>query len=209
MHDPHITFLIHVFMAFFAIMNPIANSGIFLSLTDGMNDKSRMSVALKSCLMTFIIVSIFILVGGEILDVFGITVDAFRIAGGIIIFFIGYHMLQGNSSPIHRMSAESEQQSAARQDVAFSPLAMPILGGPGAITVAMGFAADATPLQTAGIIFVFAAMCLLTAVSFIFSEKLSRYIGENGFNILTRATGLILAVIGVQMGFDGAKSLLG
>ena len=203
-----VTFLVHVFAAFFAIMNPVANSSIFISLTKEMDSGKRRMVAIKSCLITFIIISVFIVGGETILKMFGITVDAFRIAGGIIIFFIGYNMLQGRNSPIHTLNDKQMDEEKNAEQIAFSPLAMPILAGPGAIAVAIGFAADANAVRVIGIMTVFGLMCVITALSFMLSDRLVKLVGENGISILTRSTGLILAVIAVQMGFDGVHGLM-
>ena len=139
---------ITVFMGFFAIMNPIANTPIFLGLT-GDNDRETVkSIAFRSVFIAFIIVSTFAISGKLIFDLFGITLYALRITGGILVFLIGFHMLQGEST--HSKAKEkvnSDAQQDAALSIAVSPLAMPILAGPGTIATAMNFAAPRASMK--------------------------------------------------------------
>ena len=98
------------FMAFFAIMNPISSLPVYLSLTDGDDRKMARAVARKGLIIAFIIVLVFAFAGRFIFEMFGITLPALRIAGGILVFLIGFHMVQGNRSPMHRTPASAEPQ---------------------------------------------------------------------------------------------------
>jgi multiple antibiotic resistance protein len=120
-----------VLMAFFAIMNPIANAPLFIGLTDGLDVGTRRSVAARGVLLAFAIVAVFTLLGREIFAAFGITLPAFRIAGGIIVGLVGYHLLQGRESSLHTPTSEDVAQSRdAALGIAITPLALPILAGP-------------------------------------------------------------------------------
>jgi multiple antibiotic resistance protein len=120
-----------VFMGFFAIMNPIANTPVFLGLTSDDDAATRRAVARRALVLTFVIIAVFCVAGRLIFELFGITLIAFRIAGGLLVFLIGFHMLQGEHSSIHKPSAEDQQASRkARLSVAVSPLAVPLLAGP-------------------------------------------------------------------------------
>ena len=115
-------FAAKVFMAFFAIMNPIANTPIFISLTEGDDDATRKKVARHSLVLTFLIIAIVSVCGKLIFEMFGITLPAFQITGGIVIFLIGLHMLQGASSEVHKPSDDDVQASReAKLAVAVSP----------------------------------------------------------------------------------------
>ena len=195
---------ITVFMGFFAIMNPIANVPIFLGLTGDDDSQTAASVALRSLLLAFLIVTLFAVAGKIIFALFGLTLPAFRITGGLIVFFIGYHMLQGSPSRIHHPNEVDKQTSRkAALSVAVSPLAMPILAGPGTIATAMSFSAVGGLLNVMVTIFAFAILCVITYVFFVFGEKFVAYIGSSALGAITRMMGLVLAVIGTQMVIAG------
>ncbi len=191
-----------VFMAFFAIMNPIANTTIFAGLTGNMEKSEQAKIAIKSLTITFVIILLFSVLGKLIFHLFGITLPALRIAGGILVFLVGYHMLQGKNSKLH--TAQESNDS----DVAVSPLAVPLLAGPGTIATAMNYSAAGGWGEISVTIFVFAGLCIITFFCFIFSSKILSIIGESGLGIVTRLMGLILAVIGVQMVIVGVKSAI-
>lgn len=191
-----------VFMAFFAIMNPIANTTVFAGLTGSMGKAKQMKVAIKSLTITFVIIVLFSILGKSIFHLFGITLPALRITGGILVFLVGYHMLQGKSSKLH--TAEDNNDS----DVAVSPLAVPLLAGPGTIATAMNYSSAGGWGEIIITISAFAVLCLITFVCFIFSSKIISAIGESGLGIVTRLMGLILAVIGVEMLIGGVTDVI-
>ncbi len=200
--------LIHattVFMGFFAIMNPIANVPIFLGLTSGDDEKTTAAVALRSLLLAFLIVAVFSVAGKVIFELFGISLPAFRITGGLIVFLIGFHMLQGHSSSIHQSDEDTQKHREVALSVAISPLAMPILAGPGTIATAMNFSARGGLVDMVVTIAMFAVLCVITYVFFVFGEKFVTFIGNSALGAITRMMGLILAVIGTQMVIEGLK----
>ncbi|HHE31743.1 MAG TPA: MarC family protein [Chlorobaculum parvum] len=202
-----------VFMGFFAIMNPIANVPIFLSLTSGDDKKTTATVASRALLLSFLIVSVFSVAGKIIFDLFGITLPAFQITGGLLVFLIGFHMLQGDHSSVQHPSDKDKKKSLeAALSVTVSPLAMPILAGPGTIATAMNFSTGENFMDMAVTIVVFGVLCLITYVLFVSGEKFVTYIGASALGVITRMMGLILAVIGSQMvitGVHGAFNLAG
>ncbi len=189
--------MITVFLGYFAIMNPIANTGAFIGLTSGMDQSERMAIARRALLMSFGIVLTFALLGKALFHLFGISMPALRITGGLLVFQVGYQMLQGKTSKIQNSDDESDV------DISISPLAMPVLAGPGTIATTMNFAAKAGNLEIAITIAMFALLCLITFVFFRYSEKTVELLGRRGLKIVTRLMGLILAVIGVQMFLHG------
>jgi len=193
-----------VFMGFFAIMNPIVNIPIFISLTSGDDEKTKATVAFRSLMLAFLIVALFSLAGKLIFESFGITMSAFRITGGLIVFLIGFHMLQGKQSNVQHPSDEDKQTSReVALSVAVSPLGMPILAGPGTIATAMNFSASGGFSAVIVTIVAFAILCAITYVMFLFGEKLVSYLGTSALNVITRMMGLILGVIGTQMVIEG------
>ncbi len=192
-----------VFMGFFAIMNPIANIPIFLSLTHEEDKQTKRAIASKSLILAFLIVVVFSFTGKVIFELFGITLPAFRITGGLLVFLIGFHMLQGDFSRVNHPSEKDERESkAATLSVSVSPLAIPILAGPGTITTAMNFSADGF-VNMGVTISMFAILCAITYLCFVFGEKFVAFIGASALGAITRMMGLILAVIGTQMVLDG------
>lgn len=195
---------ITVFMGFFAIMNPVANVPIFLGLTSDDDKQTAASVAFRSVFLAFVIVVLFAIAGKLIFELFGLTLPAFRITGGLIVFMIGFHMLQGNPSTIHHSQDDKAESSRKSQlSVAVSPLAVPILAGPGTIATAMSFSAGGGMINVSITIAAFAVLCAVTYAFFVFGAKFVTYIGVSALGAITRMMGLILAVIGTQMVIAG------
>ncbi|KZZ42624.1 hypothetical protein A3758_13170 [Oleiphilus sp. HI0118] len=185
-----------VFMAFFAIMNPIANTTVFASLSENLNYDERRKLAAKGILIAFVTIVAFALIGQYLFQLFGISLPAFRIAGGVLIFIIGYHMLNGKESKFH--SADTVEHP----DLSVSPLAVPILAGPGTIATAMNYSMGSwhETLITIGAFFI---LCLVTLCCFLLSTRILKRVGEAITGIITRLMGLILCVVGTQMLVDG------
>jgi multiple antibiotic resistance protein len=207
-HD-ELVYIGSVFMGFLAIMNPLANTPVFLALTADDDASTRKAVARKALLAAFLIVVVFSVAGRLIFDLFGITLPAFRITGGILVFGIGYSMLHGGASKSHSPTEPSEgADRESRLSVAISPLAVPILAGPGTIATAMSFVAHGSAVHVAITVASFAVLCLISYVFFVSGEELIRFLGANAIGAVTRMMGLILAVIGVQMFLDGATAVV-
>jgi multiple antibiotic resistance protein len=198
-----------VFMGFFAIMNPIANTPIFLGLTADDAPAIGKQVAMKAVITAFGLILVFCLLGKLIFSLFGITLPAFRITGGLLVALIGYNMLHGEQSKVHQSgSVDQNVSTEAELSVAVTPLAIPILAGPGTIATAMNFASTGGIDAMIVTIAAFAVLCLITYGFFIFGQRLVAFLGENGLGVITRIMGLILAVIGVQMLIDGVAGTI-
>jgi multiple antibiotic resistance protein len=198
-----------VFMGFFAIMNPIANVPVFLGLTRGDDRQTIKAVALRSVSLAFLIIAIFSVSGKLIFELFGITLPAFRITGGLLVLVIGFQMLQGSQSSTQQPSDKEKQKSQeAALSVAISPLAMPLLAGPGTIATAMNFSAQGGIVAMLTTIAACGVLCAITYVCFVFGNKFVALIGAGALGVITRMMGLILAVIGMQMVIDGIKGAI-
>lgn len=207
--DELVTHALSVLMAFFAIMNPIATTPVFIGLTAQDDSQTRRAIAGRSLTLAFVIVVSFCLVGRFIFDLFGITLPAFRITGGFLIFLIGFQMLQGEQSPVQTLKGRAENVSRdAALSIAVSPLAMPILAGPGTITTAMGYVADEGPIASGITVIAFGFLCFVTYICFISGERLIRFMGEEATRVITRMMGLITAIIGTQMVIDGIRGAI-
>ncbi|MGI9537432.1 MAG: MarC family protein [Desulfocapsaceae bacterium] len=196
------THLVTVFLGFFAIMNPIANTAVFAGLAGDRDKAEQFKIASKALIITFCIILSFSLLGKAIFHSFGITLPALRITGGILVFLVGYHMLNGSGSKLH--TADDSDGS----DIAVSPLAVPLLAGPGTIATAMNYSASGGVTGIVVTVAVFAVLCLITFLCFIFSAKILTVIGKSGLSIVTRLMGLILAVVGTQMLIAGVTEVV-
>lgn len=196
---------ITVFMGFFAMLNPIGNIPVFLGMVQDFDKKTQNKVALRATVTAFAIIAIFCVFGHIIFRVFGITVPAFQIAGGIIVFIIGFQMLNAKENPIHAQTAEEkEQMMKIAHDMAITPLGIPLLAGPGTISTAMNFVgAEKSITNVVVVILIFGVMCLITYVLFISSRVIAERVNPGMLKVVSRIMGLILAVIAVQMMING------
>ncbi|MBJ7553624.1 MarC family protein [Marinomonas spartinae] len=198
--NPLLEHALTVFMAFFAIMNPIANTVVFAGLTGHKSKSEQLKVAKKALLLTFLIILVFSVLGKALFHLFGITLPALRITGGCLIFLVGYQMLHGESSKLH---SPEDNDDSNESDEAVSPLAVPLLAGPGTIATAMNYSATGGWQEIVITVSVFLALCFITFFCFIFSSKILSLVSQSGLTMITRLMGLILAVIGVQMLITG------
>lgn len=192
------------FTAFFAIMNPFANLPMFVSLTADSSRKEVNAIARLAFIVATVIVALFALLGNYIFSIFGINLSALRIMGGIILGLIGYHMIQGNVSPIQHDPKQSVKDSinSNNTDVAISPLAMPVLAGPGTIATTMNLSSSTNPFI---VISAFVVLSVITYFIFIYGEQIMTKLGNNIMNVITKLMGLILATIGVRMLIMGVQ----
>lgn len=200
-----------IFMGFFAIMNPIANAPVFLGLTQKFDKKGKVSIATKASVIAFLIVFVFCILGGAIFDLFGISIDAFKVAGGLLVAIIGMNMLHGESSKVQKptaVSSESEDLKSSALDISISPLALPIMAGPGTIATAISYTAHKHIEHIVTVVIALLAVILLNFITFVLSERIVKFLGAAGIKVVTRLMGLILAVIGVQMLFNGVFALI-
>ncbi len=207
--DHLLVFSFNVLLGFFAIMNPIGNAPIFVGLVDGLTPDEQRSVARKSIITAFLIIAVFSIFGHLIFKVFGITLPAFQIAGGVLVYLVGYQLLQGKQSPIHHFQSGQDKPAVDPDDIAITPIAIPILAGPGTITTAINFTGSRTSyLHTGIVLFVFAVICIATYLAFVYSEKLISFIKPGIIKVITRLMGLIITVIAVQMIIEGVQNAI-
>jgi MarC family membrane protein len=198
--------LIRFFAALFAIMNPVGNIPIFLSVTEGRSAGERSRIALIAAIAVAAILIVCVLLGRQLLEAFGISVAGLRTAGGLIVLSIAFSLLQSKPSAIHHDASEQPDQ---QQSPAVYPLAMPLLAGPGAISTAIVFAHRADrPAAYAGLIGVIAAMAVLLYLGMRLAGPVSKIFGQAGMNIITRVMGIVLAAIAMEMISAGARVLL-
>lgn len=194
-------FALSTITAFFAIMNPIANIPIFMGLVEGETNEQKRRISRTATTTAFAIGVAFILFGTVIFNLFGLTIMAFKIAGGILIFYVGFGMLQSKKSDIHDTTNHGKDDDS----IAISPIAIPILAGPGTIVTAMNASSHATIPKMVIVIACFAAILLCNYIAFVNSERVVKYLGQNIIKVIGKIMGLILAIIGVNMAIEGVK----
>ena len=196
----------YAFMAFFAIMNPISNLPAYMALVADDSQKISRKIAFRSLLIAFVIVTVFIFSGDFIFKVFGITIVSFRIAGGILVAVIGYHMINGNHSPSYK-GMEQQAVNSDPMSVAISPLAMPLFAGPGTITTALSLANGGLRNQLITVV-AFALLCVITYLLLRSAKQIAGFLGKNLMKIITKMMGLLLFSIGIQMIIVSVQTLL-
>ncbi len=199
-------FFLKTLFAFFVIVDPVGGLPLFLSLTAEETESQRVVTALKACVAAFFVLAMFVFFGEKILQVFGISLGSFRVAGGALLFLISIQMLQ--AKPRKTKSTPLEQKEAMeKEDVALVPLAVPILAGPGAITTAIVLAGG-EPLSTKLTVVLAAGLAMFfTFVIFSQASRLSKILGQTGSNLLVRLMGLLLSVIAVEYMVAGIREL--
>jgi len=201
-------YAIYAFVTVFVVVDPIAMAPTFLAVTEDMPRHSRKDVAVRASLIAAGILTGAALIGAQLLGLLEISLPAFRIAGGLLLFWIAAEMVFGVRSRHEGEAAEQAMEERVRNVAAF-PLAIPLLAGPGAITATVLLAGQAgSDWMRIGIlvavVLVVATSCLLT---FLAAERISKFLGMTGNIVLSRLLGVLLAALAVQYVVDGIKSV--
>lgn len=199
-------FAIIAFTSLFTMMNPLGIIPVYISLTSYMNSKAAKKVAYKAVFTGFIILILFAVAGKFIFDLFAITIDSLRIVGGIIFFIAGYDMLQAR---LNRTKTSDDDHFEEVKDVAISPLAIPLITGPGAITVTIVLYNDAVDISQKIILFgVIVLVLLIMLISLLGGRQIIKFIGDNGNKVMMRIMGLIVMVIAVEFMISGLTPIV-
>jgi multiple antibiotic resistance protein len=206
---PQLELFVVFFVQLLVIVDPLAGVPLFLAITPGSSTQERRIMARRGCLLALVILAFFLLCGPALLGYFGIGLAAVRICGGILLFAIALEMLYGR--PTRTGSSRRERLLAgAKEDISLTPLAFPLLAGPGAIATTLLFAPRATGIGERLLLLAAAALVLLlTLLVLRHAEMLLRWIGDLGATVVTRLMGLILAFLAVQYVIDGVQTVLG
>ena len=195
-------FSLVAFSSIFFLVDPFAAVPGFLAMTASNTPEARKRMAKRAALTCFIVLTTFMLIGGLIFKVFGITIPAFEIAGGLILLIIGLEMLQAKRST--QDTAEEEAAGAAKDDVGIIPLGIPMLAGPGTISTVMVLVGPHFSFNRA--LPIFAAIALTSYLSYLVlaaADRVGRFLGEIGIRIMVRIFGLLLTAIAVQFVLNG------
>lgn len=199
--------LINAFVVLFVVVDPIAIAPLYLSFTHNNTIQQRKQMAIKGVMLASGMLLVFYLFGEWLLTVMGISIPAFRIAGGILLMLIAVDMILVYQSPIRSTTDVEQQEAELKQDISVFPLAFPLISGPGALTTVLLMASNTEDnLQMAAMVGIIIVIMLMTLVTLLVAPRVMRIIGETGINVVSRLFGLVLAALAVQYIIDGVKS---
>jgi multiple antibiotic resistance protein len=199
---------LRAFLTLFVVIDPVGVAPVFLGLVGARPRAEQKRIARKAVTVAGLVLLGFAVGGDWLLGKLGISIDAFRIAGGILLFRIAFGMVL--AAPHERETAEEEEEARSRADVSVFPLAIPLIAGPGSMASLMILVghARADPRQLAVVFAMTAAVLGLTWIALRLSSPLGRVLGRTGVNVVTRVLGVLLAALAVQYIADGARGLL-
>ena len=206
---PIVRFSVLALSSIFFLVDPFAAIGSFLAITAGADKARRKRMARKGTLTCFIVLTSFALAGQLIFRMFGITLPAFEVAGGLILLLIGLDMLEARSSPTQETSGETEE-AAHKEDAGIVPLGVPMLAGPGAISSVMVLVGEAPSLWSWEMGAILAAIAVTAVVSYFVlagADRVRGVMGETGIRILVRIMGLLLVALAMQFFVNGLTDL--
>ncbi|WP_339763651.1 MarC family protein [uncultured Hoeflea sp.] len=202
----NVELIINAFVTIIVMFDPPGLAAIFLGLTTGMTRSQRLQVAMRGTITSAGILAVFAIAGASILNILGISLGAFRIAGGLLLFWIAFEMIFEKRHERQEKSAERAITKDHISNVAVFPLAIPLIAGPGAISAVILLAGSFyAPVERAGLIGVIIAASLVLFAFLVIAERIDQFLGDTGRTILTRLLGVILAALSVQFVVDGIK----
>jgi multiple antibiotic resistance protein len=203
----YVRFSVLALSSIFFLVDPFAALPTFLAVTEGQDEARRRRTARKASLTAFVVLTAFAVAGTYIFRMFGITLPAFEIAGGIILLLIGLDMLQAKRSPTQESSGDTAA-AANKDDAGIVPMGIPMLAGPGAITSVMVLVGQAeTRWQMAAIVGAIAVTAVICFVVLGSAARVAKILGETGIRILVRIMGLLLVALAVQYFVNGLADL--
>ncbi len=202
--------LLKFFVLFFVVVEPISLVPLFAALTEGANEAFRRRMALKAVLIAGAVFLLFAVGGAAFLRVMGISIDAFRIAGGVMLFLIALEMVFARESGT-RTTSEELDENLKRKDIAVFPLAFPFIAGPGSLAIVLlSFGASRDDLVlSGGLLGVVALVLAITYVLMRLTPVVMRAMGLTGANVVNRLSGVVLAALAVQFIIDGVGAAFG
>jgi multiple antibiotic resistance protein len=198
--------LIKFFVLLFVVVEPITLAPVFASLTQGADDAYRRRMSFKAILISLIVLVVCAVAGGRFIQLMGISIDAFRIAGGAMLFLISLEMVFARESGT-KTTQEEKVEVQQRADISVFPLAFPFIAGPGALaTVLLTFSTTGDDWQlTLGLLGVIAVVLAITLVVLLLTPFINRVMGVTGAHVVSRLTGVVLAALAVQFILNGLR----
>jgi len=203
-----IRFFIIAFTSLFALVNPIGFSPMFISLVDDMPSEQKNQIALKGVLTAGLTLTTFLFIGEFIFQFFGITIEAFKIAGGILFMRSSFNLIEVRKSRT-RTTPTEEENAMSKNDIAYTPIGIPLIAGPGSITSIMVLSTSNPDIKYKLCLFtVILLTMLITLLILRMSSKITQKIGTSGLRIIQRMMGIILLTISVQFIIDGVETII-
>jgi len=203
-----LNYFLAVFSALFFTIDSVGVIPIFISLTANATEAYKRKMAKKGSLIAFFILFFFAITGSFVINIFGISLPAFRIAGGILLLLLAIDMVLANTnSPIRNENEEEKQETAKREDISVFPISIPLLSGPAAITLLILFMKQAEGIWEKQMIIIIALILnmLICWLGFSFANQISKYLGRSGINVVTRIFGILLTALACQLFIDGVR----
>ena len=201
--------IINAIVTLFVTIDPIGLAPVFLGITAGMTRSERYAVGVRATIIAFGLLTLFLFAGQIILDTLGITIHAFRVAGGLLLFYTAFEMIYGSRN--ERKQETSEQAIKVDQitNLAVFPLALPLIAGPGAVSATILLASGMNNWEGYLVmVAIIIGIMVLVLLSFMAAEFIDKYLGKTGRNIMTRLLGVLLAALSVQFVVDGISTLV-
>lgn len=194
---------LHALTSYFVIIDPVGTSLIFLSLTDGCRKGYAFKMAVRTVVISTIIVILFGFLGESMLSKLGISIESLRVAGGLLLFYTAFNMItKPNETP--------ENKANENEDISVYPMSIPLIAGPGCLTLTiLLFSNSKTKTDLLSVIIAVVIIYSITFASFLMSSKIKHLIGKTGDNIIRRLLGVILAALAIQFIADGIKQIVG
>ncbi|MFL1897281.1 MarC family protein [Aquimarina sp. 2-A2] len=201
-----LSFGILTFTSFFTLLNPFGTMPIFMTMTADLDQAHRTKTAKKASIVSFITIILFAFSGQLLFNFFGISVNSFRVVGGVIFFLMGMDMLQAR---LGKVKVNASEVKTYVDDISVTPLAIPMICGPGAMTNAIVMMEDADTAELKGVlIFAVFLVIILTYIILYSSSRIMKFLGQTGVNVMMRLMGLIVMVIAVEFFFSGLKPIV-
>lgn len=196
---------IYAFVTFFVVLDPLGMGPIFVALTRGETADFRRRMAIRGTLIAAVILLVFAFAGDLLLKSLGVSIAAFRIAGGVLLFLISFDMLFARSTAIRRTTEREDEEAEAKHDISVFPLAIPLIAGPGGLTstvLLMGRAGN-DPLLIGVVLGIMLLVLAIVLAVLLAADRFTKLLGETGTNVISRVLGIILAALAVQFVIDG------
>ena len=193
--------MLHILVSLFTVINPLSLMPVYIALTKSLDNKKKKEILIKATITAFVTLVIFAVAGKYIFVLFGISVYAIKIVGGVIFFTMGYEMLRGESVP-KKLEKETEEEFS--DNIAISPLGIPLFAGPGAIAMVIMFMNGTNSFGGAvTLVLSIFIVCMVTFILMFFGKRILDFLGQEVSKILMRVMGLIIMAVAVEFFFSG------
>ncbi len=201
---------INTLIVMFVVIDPPGVTAMFAALTRGGDKSYQRRMAIKATLLSAGILFVFTFIGSRLLHALGVSLPAFKIAGGILLFLVAIDMIFARQSGLRSATVREQEEARFKEDISVFPLAFPLIAGPGALTTVILLAGNAqgSILAFVSVLVVLAVVLLITLTALLSSGLLMRVLGVTGSNVLGRLLGVVLAAMAVQFVIDGVRAVL-